>query len=416
MKAPFQSGFTKPPKTSAHSERKVLTMSKRKAFVHFVTAESVLFLIAVTVLAFAARVRFLPFESGDYHQFLQGWFSTLKDGGGFSAIGKNIGDYMPPYFYLMAALTYIPAPGIYLIKMLSFIGDIFMAYFAMRIVRLKYEEFWGEIVYTVVLLLPSVILNSAAWGQCDSFYTGALLACVYFIMVDRQYAAVTAFSIAFIFKLQAVFLAPFLLLMLLRRKIQWRSLLIFPAVYILAILPAAAMGRNFGDLLTVYFRQARQYSDISMYLPNLSVWYPKHTPEFAGTIIAILAVILTLSAVLYFRRLEFDLTDDMLVSLALLSVLFVPYILPYMHERYFYPADILAVVFAFYFPEKFYVPIITVLSSTYVVCHNLFNVHFINIKILSVLMLFCLLWVAISTIYLARDEKIERVVRRKWLN
>lgn len=390
-------------------------MSKRRAFVHFVTAESVLFLIAVTVLAFAARVRLLPFESSDYHQFLQGWFSALKTGGGLTAVGKNIGDYMPPYFYLLAILTYIPVKDIYLIKMLSFVFDIVMAYFAMQIVRLKYEEFWGEIAYAVVLLLPSVILNSAAWGQCDSIYTAMLLACVYYLMADRQYAAVTAFSLAFVFKLQAVFLAPFLLLMLLRHKIKWRSLLIFPAVYLLSILPAAAMGRNFRDLLTVYLRQARQYGDISMFLPNLSVWYPKNTPMVAGTVIAILAVILTLFAVLYFRRLEFDLTDEMLVSLALLSVLFVPYILPYMHERYFYPADILTVIYAFYFPEKFYVPIVTVLSSTYVVCHNLFHAHFINIKVLSVLMLFCLLWVGISTIYLARDEKIEKVVHRRWL-
>ncbi len=106
----------------------------------------------------------------------------------------------------------------------------------------------------------------------------------------------------------------------------------------------------------------------------------------------------------------------MLVSLALLSVLFVPYVLPYMRERYYYPADILSVVFAFYFPEKFYVPVITVFSSTYAVCHSLFNTHFLHIRILSVLMLFCLLWVGISTVYLSRDEKIEKAVRRKWLS
>jgi Gpi18-like mannosyltransferase len=391
-------------------------MGKRKAFVRFVTAESILFLITVTVLAFVARVRFLPFQSGDYHEFLHGWFTELQNGGGLAAIGKNVGDYMPPYFYLLALLTYLPVPDLYLIKMLSFAGDVVMACFVMRIVRRKYPEFWGEIAYAVVLFLPSVILNSAAWGQCDSIYTAALLACVCYVMEDRQYAAVAAFSIAFVFKLQAVFLAPFLLLMLLRRKIQWRSLLVFPAVYLAAILPAALMGRSFTDLLTVYFRQARQYNLVSMYLPNLSVWYPKETPVPAGHLIALLAVLLTLAAVLFFRRLDFDLTDGMAVSLALLSVLFVPYILPYMHERYYYPADILSVIFAFYFPEKFYVPVITVLSSTYVVCHNLYNTHFVHIKILSVMMLFCLLWVGVSTIYLARDEKIEKVVRRKWLS
>ena len=390
-------------------------MGKRKAFVRFVTAESVLFLIAVTVVAFAVRLKFIPFKSGDYYEFLHKWFFDLKDGG-LLAVGKNVGDYMPPYFYLMALLTYLPLPDVVSIKLLSFVGDIIMACYAMRIVRKKYPEFWGEIAYAVVLLLPSVVLNSAAWGQCDSIYTAALLACVCYVMEDREYAAVTAFSIAFVFKLQTVFLAPFLLLMLLRKKIHWHSLLIFPAVYLISILPAALMGRSFTDLLTVYFRQADQYKLISMYLPNLAVWYPKDTPVLAGHIIALLAVLLTFAGVLYFRRLDFDLTDSMAVSLALLSVLFVPYILPYMHERYYYPADILSVIFAFYFPEKFYVPIITVLSSTYVVCHNLFNAHFVHIRVLSVLMLFCLLWVAVSTVYLARDEKIEKVVRRKWLD
>ena len=391
-------------------------MGKRKAFVRFVTAESVLFLIAVTVVAFAVRLKFMPFKSGDYYEFLRGWFSGLKGGGGLLAVGKNVGDYMPPYFYLLALMTYLPLPDVISIKLLSFVGDIVMACYAMRIVRKKYPEFWGEIAYAVVLFLPSVVLNSAAWGQCNSIYTAALLACVCYVMEDREYAAVTAFSVAFVFKLQTVFLAPFLLLMLLRKKIRWRCLLVFPAVYLVSILPAALMGRSFTDLLTVYFRQADQYKLISMYLPNLSVWYPQHTPVLAGHIIALLAVLLTLAGVLYFLHLDFDLTDGMAVSLALLSVLFVPYILPYMHERYYYPADILSVIFAFYFPEKFYVPLITVLSSTYVVCHNLYNMHFVHIRILSVLMLFCLLWVGVSTIYLARDEKIEKVVRRKWLD
>lgn len=391
-------------------------MGKRKAFVRFVTAESVLFLITVTVLAFVVRLRFLPLESCDYGEFLHGWFTTLKDGGGILAIGQNVGDYMPPYFYLLALLTYLPMRDLYLIKLLSFVGDMILAGYAMRLVRHKYEEFWGEIAYTVVLFLPSVVLNSAAWGQCDSFYTAALLACVLYVMEDRDWAAVVAFSVAFVFKLQAVFLAPFLLLLLLKRRIRWRCLLAVPAVYIAAILPASFMGRSFTDLLTVYFRQASQYARVSMYLPNLSVWYPEKMPVPAGHLIALLAVLVTLGGVLWFRRLDFDQTDGMTVSLALLSVLFVPYILPYMHERYYYPADLLSVVFAFYFPEKFYVPIITVLSSTYVVCHNLYNAHFIHIRILSVMMLFCLIWVCVSTVYLARDEKIEKVVRRKWMS
>ena len=260
-------------------------MSKRKTFVNFVTAESTIFLLATTVFAFVLRLKFLPFESGDYHQFLHSWFTTLQQSGGLAAIGKDIGDYMPPYFYLLALLTYLPRKDLYLIKCLSFAGDIVLASFAMRLVRRCCPKFWGEIAYAVVLFLPSVILNSAAWGQCDCIYTAALLACVYYVEEGRDWAAATAFSISFVFKLQAVFLALFLLLMCLRKKIRWRCVLALPAVYPAAMLPAALAGRNFWNLLTVYFRQAGQYKMISMYLPNLAVWYPADTSVFAGHVI-----------------------------------------------------------------------------------------------------------------------------------
>jgi Gpi18-like mannosyltransferase len=40
-----------------------------------------------------------------------------------------------------------------------------------------------------------------------------------------------------------------------------------------------------------------------------------------------------------------------------------PYLLPKMHERYFYPTDILSIIFAFYFPEYRWVAISVQLAS-----------------------------------------------------
>lgn len=380
-------------------------MKKQNWFVQFVTGESPLLLAAVTVFALFLRMQFFPYVSTDYTLFLQGWFSELKAGGGFAAIGRNIGDYMPPYFYLLAFLTYLPGRPLFLIKGLSFLGDVVLAFFAMRIVERQRGKFWGCIVYATVLFLPSVILNSGAWAQCDAIYTAALLACVYFVMKKRDYAAVAAFSVAFVFKLQTVFLAPFLLLMLLKKRIRWRCVLVFPAVYLAAILPSALMGRSFTDLLTVYFRQAGEYSSISMNLPNLAVWYPADTPVPTGHLLALAAVLAALVLVFVLWRLDFELTDEMILSLAFLSVLFVPYFLPYMHERYLYPADIFSVLFAFYLPEKFYIPIITVFSSTAVVGEFLFGTHLVSVKLLSVLMFFCLLWVMLTVFFAAKGKR-----------
>lgn len=47
----------------------------------------------------------------------------------------------------------------------------------------------------------------------------------------------------------------------------------------------------------------------------------------------------------------------------LISVIATPYFLPHMHERYFYLADMLSVIYGFYVPRHWYIPIIVVLSS-----------------------------------------------------
>ncbi|MBW7573116.1 hypothetical protein [Caproiciproducens faecalis] len=357
--------------------------------------ENMGFLVLITVLAMLCRFLLFPFESGDYHQFLQGWYAALKDNGGFAAVGMNIGDYMPTYLYLLAGFTYFPVSGLVAIKLVSSLADIALAYYVMKTVRLKFEDpLYGVMAYAVALFLPSVVLNSAVWGQCDAIFTAALVACVYYFMVDKEYQAVAAYAIAFIFKLQAVFLAPFLLLLLIKRRVKISTFLIIPFVYLLAVLPAMFLGRSMKELLTVYFSQAGQYKMIAMFLPNLYTWLPEDTPEYISAAAVMFAGALTVTALFYLYKKKFVFTDELFVTMALFFALFLPFILPHMHERYFYLADILAVIFAFYFPKMLYVPVVTVLSSTYAVCHNLFNTDFFSVQLLAVIMLFILIQVA----------------------
>jgi Predicted integral membrane protein len=361
--------------------------------------ENMGFLVLITVLALLCRFLLFPFESGDYHQFLQGWYTALKENGGFAAVGMNIGDYMPTYLYLLAGFTYLPVSGLTAIKLVSSLADIVLAVYVMKTVRLKVDDpLYGGMAYAAVLFLPSVVLNSAVWGQCDAIFTAALVACVYYFMLDKEYQAVAAFAIAFVFKLQAVFLAPFLLLLLVKRRVRLSTFLMIPFVYLLAILPAMFLGRSMRGLLTVYFSQAGQYKMIAMFLPNLYTWLPEDTPEYISAAAVILAGALTISALFYLYKRKFVFTDELFVSLALFFALLLPFILPHMHERYFYLADILSVVFAFYFPKMLYVPVVTVLSSTYAVCHNLFNTDFFSVQLLAVIMLFILIQVARHTV------------------
>ena len=370
--------------------------------------ENILFIVVITVFAMLVRMLLFPFESGDYHQFLRGWYEALKNNGGFAAVGMNIGDYMPTYLYFLAIFTYFPVSDLAAIKIISSVADIVLAVYVMKIVNLKYEnKTYGVLAYAGILFLPSVILNSAVWGQCDSIFTAALVACVYYFMQNKENRAVTAFAIAFIFKLQAVFLAPLLLLLLLKRKVKLSTFLIVPLVYFVSILPAVMMGRSLTGLLTVYFSQAGQYKMIAMFLPNLYTWLPENTPSYISSAAVILAGGLVLISLFYFYRKKFTITNEVLVTLALFFALFVPFILPHMHERYYFLADILSVIFAFYFPKKFYVPVVTVLSSTYAVCHNLFNTDFFSVQLLGVIMLLVLISVAKHLVDLIKANRIE---------
>lgn len=380
-------------------------------------AEKAIFLLLATMLGLLLRMVLFPFESWDYHQFLSEWYGLLKANGGFAAVGLNIGNYMPTYLYLLAAFTYFPISALTAIKLISCAADVVLAVYVMRIVNLRFgNATYGALTYAATLFLPGVFLNSAVWGQCDAIYTAALAAFVYYLMAGKENRAVIAFAISFVFKLQAVFLAPLLLLMVLKRKIRVGTLAFIPLVYIISIFPAVLAGRNLGELLLVYSSQSKLYSRLVMGLPNLYTWIPdggngdaSQLPRYFGTAAVLFAGAVVLFALFLLWRGQFTLSDEMLVSLAMLFAFLVPFVLPHMHERYYYPAEIFALIFAFYFPKKLYVGVVMELLCVYAECHYLFGTDFLSIEILAVVALINLIAVARHTVRLAQSERLREV-------
>jgi uncharacterized membrane protein len=84
-------------------------------------------------------------------------------------------------------------------------------------------------------------------------------------------------------------------------------------------------------------------------------------------------------------RHRFDDLDWLRVSLAF--VLVVPCLTPGMHDRYFYPADMLSMVYAFYLPRRFYVPILVTLISALSYLPYLFGMELIPMRFLALVLL-----------------------------
>jgi Gpi18-like mannosyltransferase len=163
------------------------------------------------------------------------------------------------------------------------------------------------------------------------------------------------------------------------------------------VIPAWVAGRPLRDVLTMHWQQAETFKQLSMNAPNLYQWLPDDYDLFGrfGIVLALTAMFVFCLVVWKSRA---EITDELLVRLALVSLLLVPFFLPRMHERYFFPADVLAIVYAFYFPRRFYVPLVVGLVSLFSYFPFLFGKTVIGLTWLAFLMGAMLLVVVLDTV------------------
>jgi Gpi18-like mannosyltransferase len=346
-------------------------------------------LIVLIGLALAAALRYslLDFKSVDFQDYTRLWYNALKEEG-FSAFRDNFANYNVPYLYLLyLVVRFLPdLPSVIATKVPSLGGDFALAWLAYRIVRMKYPRSpFPMLAAFAMLFAPTVVLNSAFWGQADVLYTTALVACAYFLLSRRHLFAMIMFGVSVAFKAQGVFLLPFLVGLALRKELCWRYLLIPPAVMFAALLPAWVAGRSLMDLLLIYPSQAGQYEQLSMHAPSMLSWIPdtgRLYPYFhpvglvAGAVAGLGIALLT-------HESRAKLTPTLILELMTTSVMLMPFVLPKMHERYFYPADVFTILLTFYRPRYFWVPVTMSLISFFAYEPTLFGAEPVPIKYLA---------------------------------
>jgi len=133
-----------------------------------------------------------------------------------------------------------------------------------------------------------------------------------------------------------------------------------------------------------------------MSAPTVYTWLPDEGLTqrfFTPTGVIFTAVLAFLFAIAIYKS-HAKLTVPLLLKLALVSLLFVPFFLPKMHDRYFYAADVTAIIYAFYFPQYFFVPIVIVLSSFFAYQPTLFLTETVPMGFLAIGMFAMLIIVA----------------------
>ena len=306
--------------------------------------------LLLTALAFALRGICLPYETLDYRDFLSKWVAFYRNNGGFASFAYPLGNYNIPYLYFLCLFSYLPISDLYLIKLLSVLFDVLLAWgAAMLLGTVRQEKSLRLACYFTVLFLPTVILNGALWAQCDSIYVALAVIALYLALSDRPVLSVLCFTLSFGFKLQAVFVLPMMAVLWMKKKYRLWHFALFPAFYVLLVLPAVALGKPFLDTLTLYASQTGSIGDgLNYNSPSIyAIFWHVQDPESAASL-GVAGAFTYLAALLLFCLFRRDrLHARGLLAVALLMAVGIPFLLPHMHDRYFFAADILSVVLAY---------------------------------------------------------------------
>ncbi len=302
--------------------------------------------------------------------------------------------------------------------------DGVLGLFTYLILNLKYKRSYASIIGALVIVFaPTIFINSAAWGQCDAIYTAFCLGSLYFLLKERPAWACIFFGLAISFKLQAIFFLPVLLILLLRRKLPMKYFILIPAIFLLMLVPAFIAGRDAQSLLTIYVGQinsggaggtgqfpggrpgqfnggginslpgrgAGQFgrggtnpfpgrgfgqfpggrpggggissSPFTLNAPTFYQWLPASAPGYWEWIGILLAALVVISVYVMIVASKQQFTSAILLKITLVFAVAIPFFLPEMHERYFYLADVVSIIYAFSFPRYFYIAIIVQLCS-----------------------------------------------------
>lgn len=334
-------------------EKKIITWCKQHSVVFFV--------IFTTVLALLVRYVMLNFVSGDYESFLKEWINSLREQGGLSGLRTYTGDYNAPYVTILALLSYIPINSLYTIKIISILFDFALAISCALLVKKIQKRpgnFLPTITYAVVLFLPNVVLNSAAWAQCDSIYTTFVVLSFYFLFNKKYRWSFIMLGVAFAFKFQFIFVLPvYIIIYLQQQKFSILNFLYIPAANLLLCLPALIAGRPIDQILSVYFNQTQTYAgSLVLNFPNIYNVIPADRGSIGMFSIAgiIVAMMICICVAFFIIANKIVLSERQILKLAIWFCVILTFVLPCMHERYLFIGEILSVVYALVYGKDWY--------------------------------------------------------------
>ena len=291
------------------------------------------------------------------------WGSLVNEKGFKDVYSADIFiDYPPGYLYILSLLDHLKNAfnlSFYdnaytlIMKMPSIISDMVSAIIVYILSKKKIGEISGALISSLYLFCPAVLINSAVWGQADSFTALLLLISVWLFYNDKITFAAIVYGLGVLSKPQMLIFAPLFLFGLIYRKKYLKLILgvLSSLVVILLLSLPFSKGFDFTWLIEKYISTIDYYSFYTINAYNFWAligfnWKALPAGGLGLTALNVLGplVAVILTGILLFKK---KIKDDYFVNskyrasyfAAPALLMFTVYIFAVkMHERYLFPA------------------------------------------------------------------------------
>lgn len=317
---------------------------------------------SISVLGMLLRWTGIRYAGVDYENSLLTWYMQLKEGGTLAALADYQGDYNLPYATVLYFLTFLPVEPIISIKMVSILFDYLEAVLILKMTSLaageEKQDLYGVLAYGLVLCNPLAVINSGYLAQSEGIWAYLALLSFWYIRQDKPVKGMWAMGCAIAMKLQSVFILPLILILYFyKKKFSILHLLWIPVVIQVLCIPAILGGCSFDIAYKLFGHMLGKYPFLYYYYPNIWTFF-REAPyyQFGKAAIVFAFTALLLFAVLFVQSGRKH-TMQAYLEYIVWTTMTCAMLLPCMHERYNYIAELLLPVCAL-FNRRLWIPAI----------------------------------------------------------
>ena len=326
-------------------------------------------ILIVTLLAVGLFLRIASSTLMDGHNdinLFKNWASTAANGISQFYSSAKSADYPPFYIYFLAligklaSISTLNSYFVLMLKIPSIIADIVTSYFIYRIGKKHLSSKMSILLATFYIFNPAIFIDSTFWGQVDSIFTLLIVIAIFLLSENKIVASSAVFATAILMKPQGIIFLPILFFELVRQKTIKNFIYAGISAIITALIIIIPFSLNQQSplwIINLYTKTISEYPYASVNAFNFFGLIGGNFKDYNNelfiinyhTIGMIFIVVTTLIG--WFVYIKGN-NRKYVSAIALLQIAGVFTFSVGMHERYLFPAVVLAVLAFIYLKDR----------------------------------------------------------------